>query len=92
MDQHLAVLGNPRAPVRARELSQDTLLTALSGGYDVETRLDIAEKLVGKIDVSLNSLLISHLESLRMEALELGQEGNVVKADRLLKELEVSEE
>ncbi|MBI4240623.1 MAG: hypothetical protein HY613_02805, partial [Candidatus Rokubacteria bacterium] len=60
------------------------------GGYEPEVRLRIVRGLLGKVDVSLNSLLAKHLEDIRDEALELGKEELLKEVKRLLKSLESS--
>jgi outer membrane protein assembly factor BamB len=92
IDRHLSVLANASAPERARRVSEDALLTALGGGYEPDVRLQIARELLGNVDVAYNSLLAKHLEDIRIEAQETGNEKVAKKAARLLERLEPSEE
>jgi hypothetical protein len=55
-------------------------------------RLQIARELLGNVDVAYNSLLAKHLEDIRIEAQETGNEKVAKKAARLLERLEPSEE
>ncbi len=84
-------MANASAPEPARTDSRDTLLRVLSGGYDLETRLKVVRGLIGNVDVSLNSLLREHLESIRAEARAAGEEDLAVELEQLSKRLERSE-
>ena len=68
------------------------MLRALSGGYDLETRLKIVQALIGAVDVSLNGLLKHHLERMRVEAEASGKKDLAKEAERLLRSLERSED
>jgi hypothetical protein len=92
IDRHLAILANVSAPEDARKVSEDALLTALGGGYEPEVRIQIVRGLLGKVDVAYNSLLAKHLEDIRLEAQEIGNEKVLQEAARLLKNLEPSRE
>ena len=92
LDRHLAVLTNPSAPEKARKISEDALLNALGGGYEPERRIGIVKILVGQVDVALHSLLAKHLEDIRAEAREAGDVKLDKEADRLLKQLEPTQE
>jgi hypothetical protein len=85
--RHLAVLGNPAAPEKATVVSVDQLLTTLSGGYDLDLRLQVAAALVSRIHNSLSSLLIAHLHHMRMEAQELDLPDVVKDLEALLARL-----
>ena len=73
---------------RTQRGSQDALLTALSQNHSIEVRLKIVKELAGKVDVSLNALLIAHLERIRAEAEEIGKADLADEAARLLSSLE----
>jgi hypothetical protein len=72
--RHLAILDNPLAHERALSVSADALLTALSGGYEPETRLEMVKALLGRVDVAYHALLVDHLEAIRAETADLGME------------------
>ena len=82
----------PAAPEGAVSVSTDALLTALGGGYKLETRIQIVKGLLDKVDDSLYSLLAVHLEDIWAEARDLEKEKLAQEAKRLLKRLEPSEE
>jgi hypothetical protein len=90
--RHLAVLANANAPERAREVSTDALLTALSGGYEPELRLEIVKGLLGRVPVAYESLLAEHLVDIRAEAEAFGLDDLADKTKRLLRQLELSED
>jgi hypothetical protein len=81
-------MANPSAPDRALEVSRDALLTVLSGGYALETRLEVARSLVSRVDMAFESLLAAHLEDIRSEARDLGREDLAREAEQLLKRIE----
>ncbi len=85
--RHLAVLGNRSAPERALLRSQDALFTVLSGGFDAAVRLEVAEALAGRIGSGLRELLRAHVEDIRQETVDLGQEDLTRRTERLLKQL-----
>ena len=89
IDRHLAITA--KAPETAPQASQDALLQVLSGAQPLETRLKIVRGLLGKVDVSLNSLLEEHLESIRAEAEADGREELAEEAEELLKSLQVAD-
>ncbi len=89
--RHLAVLGNSSAPERAVSRSQDALFTVLSGGYDAALRLEVAETLAPRLDSGLRELLRVHLEDIRQEVLDLGQDDLTSHAERLLKQLDATD-
>ncbi len=89
--RHLAVLGNSSAPDQAVSRSQDALLTVLSGGYDAALRLEIAEALAPRLDPGLHELLRVHLEGIRDEALDSGQDDLTSRAERLLGQLDATD-
>jgi hypothetical protein len=91
IEHHLAVLADPSARAEDRQVSEDALLKALSGGYGPDVRLQIVRALVAKLDVAYHSLLAKHLEGIRMEAKEFGKEKLAKEAALLLKRLEPSE-
>ena len=64
------------------------LLNALGESHSPETRLEIVRGLAGKVDVSLNALLIAHLERIRDEAEEIVKADLANEAARLLSSLE----
>ena len=92
LERHTAVLNNPSAPEAALEVSEDALLTALSGGYEPEVRIEIVGVLIDHVDVALHDLLIRHLENLRDEAQDFEKDELVAQAERLLKRLESDRE
>ena len=92
VERHLAVLHNSSAPERARTVSTDALLTALSGGYEVETRLEIVKELLDEVEESMLSLLAAHLRDIRDEARDFGKEELAKDAEGLLRRLEPSDE
>ena len=51
-------------------------------------RLKIVKQLIGKVDVSLNALLIQHLESIRADAAAAGNEDLANQAVQLMESLE----
>ncbi len=89
--RHLAVLGNSSAPERAVSRSQDALFTVLSGGYDAALRLEVAETLAPRLDSGLRELLRAHVEDIRQEALEFGQDDLTSRAERLLRRLDATD-
>jgi len=70
----------------------DELLTGLSGGYEPEVRLEMVKELLGQVDVALQSLLVAHLEDIRIEALDLGKEDLAQAARKLMERFERSGE
>ena len=87
LKRHLAILANPAAPEKVRFASRDALLTLLSGGYEVEVRLEVAEALVGQVEAAFHSLLVAHLEDIRREAVDFSLEALAKRAERLLERL-----
>jgi hypothetical protein len=90
IEKHLSVLANESAPERATVVSTDALLTALSGGYEPEVRLEIVQALLDEIDVAYYDLLARHLEDIRTEALESGREALARAAAGVLDQIESS--
>jgi hypothetical protein len=88
LERLLAVLSNPSAPQEAVDSSTATLLTILSGGYDLEVRLGIIHSLLPRIDVGYHALLAGHLEDIHTEAEHLGKDDLARTAARILKQLE----
>jgi hypothetical protein len=88
LERHLAVVSNRSAPERAVKVSTDALLTALSGGYDPEMRLEIVKGLLGRLDVAYHDLVVGHLEEIRAEAEDFDKKDLVREATRLLRQLE----
>ena len=88
---HMAVLANASAPERARSVSTDALLTALSGGFELEQRLAIVRALIGNVDVAYDSLLREHLWDIEAEARAFDREGLAQEATGLLERLEPSD-
>ena len=88
IQRHLAVFGNSAAPERARNASTDALLTALSGGFELEVRIQIVRGLLGKVDAAYESLLAEHLRDIRDEAMDFENEIVAKEAEKLLKRLE----
>ena len=86
-DNHTTTTDRARLDRRAFS-SEHALLTALSEGRSLETRLKVIKELTGKVDVSLNALLIAHLERIRAEAEEIDKADLVNEAARLLSSLE----
>jgi hypothetical protein len=86
--RHLAVVTSSSAPDRARAISRDALLTVLSGGYDLELRLEVVRRLLFRVDTAFESLLAAHLEDIRSEARDFGEEDLAREAELLLKRLE----
>ena len=92
VDRHIAVLARKDASDENRKTSLEALLTALGGGYTPGKRLEIVTTLLGEVDVALRSLLVKHLEDIRIEAKEMGKDGLVKETERLLEKLEPSQE
>ena len=92
LERLLAVLSNPSAPQEAVDSSTATLLTILSGGYDLEVRLGIINSLLPRIDVGYHALLAGHLEDIHTEADHLGKDDLAGRTARLLGQLEDLEE
>ena len=90
MEHQLAILGDASSSAKLRERAESDLFTALGGGYEPEMRLRIAGGLIGRVDVAFHSLLAKHLEDIRTEAKELGNEDLLKEAERLLKSLKPS--
>ena len=88
---HIAILAGPSISAGDLETSIDALLTALSGGYGPDVRMEMVVALVPRIDESLHSLLAAHLRNVRDEALDFENDRLVWEAERLLKSLEPSE-
>ena len=91
IQRHLMILAGGSSLEEDLEASTDALLTALSGGYELEMRLAIARRLVENVDVSLHSLLAAHLEDIRSEAEAFDKLDLAQQAARLLKGLEPGE-
>ncbi len=87
MRRHIAVLRNALAPERAVEVSTSALFTALSGGYDLEVRIEIATALLERIDVAYEALLAGHLRDIRDEARAFEKDGLARQAEELLERL-----
>ena len=85
--RQLAVLANANAPERARQVSADALLTALSGGYELELRLEIVQGRLGQVDMAYESLLAEHLVGIHAEAEAFGLDELADEAKRLLRQL-----
>lgn len=88
IEDHLAVFSDAASSESARSESSDALLTALSGGYEPELRLEIAKALMGRLDVAYHDLLAGHLEDIRAEAEDFGKTDLAKEATRLLERLE----
>jgi hypothetical protein len=88
IDRHLTVLANMSSPEEARRASEDALLTALGGGYEPGVRLQIVRALTGTLDAAYDSLLMKHLEDIRIEAEEFGSNKVAAEATKLLKRFE----
>ncbi len=88
IERHLATVENTTFSGEDRLVSQDALLTPLSGGYDPEVRLEIVRGLLGNVDPMLHSLLARHLENIRDEARDFDKEALAEAAERLLRSLE----
>ena len=88
IQRHLSVMANPSAPERATDVSRDSLLTTLSGGFDPELRLEIVKTLIHRVDASYHTLLAAHLEDIRSEAVDFGKDDLASEAERLLKRLD----
>ena len=73
-------------PEYAREL-----LGTLSKGHGPWATLRIVESLIGNVDVSMNALLIDHVERVLTGAQKSGRADLVMEAKRLLSELEEPE-
>jgi hypothetical protein len=86
--RHLSVMTSASAPERAREVSRDALLTVLSGGHDLELRLEVARTLVSGMDPAFTDLLTAHLQDIRGEAEDFGFEDLAREAGRLLEQLQ----
>ncbi len=90
IEGHMAVLADPSATESALNVSIEALLTALSGGYDPEVRLQIVLELHGRIDVAYHGLLVEHLEEIRAEAKDFEKNNLAKQATLLLGQLESS--
>jgi hypothetical protein len=90
--RHLAVLANHSATEKTLAISTDILLTALSGGYEPEVRIEIVKGLLDKADVSLISLLAEHVRDIRDEARDFDRRDLAEEAEKILNRLEPSEE
>jgi outer membrane protein assembly factor BamB len=88
IDRHLTVLANMSSTEEARRASEDALLTALGGGYEPGVRLQIVRALTGTLDAAYDSLLMKHLEDIRIEAEEFGSNKVAAEATKLLKRFE----
>jgi len=73
---------------RTQGSSEHALLTALGQDHSIEVRLNIVKELAGKVDVSLNALLIAHLERIHAEAEETGKADLAKETELLLSSLE----
>ena len=89
---HLSLLAGGSAPDDAWDAARDALLTALSGGYDPELRLEMVKALAGKLDVAYDSLLVDHLRDIHQEAMDFEKKGVAQEAERILRQWEPSEE
>ena len=90
LDNQLRNMASPSTSEEARRDSEHALLSALSHGHSLETQLKIVRTLVGRLDSSLNALLIEHVEGIRVEADALGRENVSNQAERLLSRLRSS--
>ena len=90
--QYLSILANRSAPEQAKEVASDALWTTLSGGFDPELRLEIAEALIRSADESFHALLAAHLEKIRDEAVDFDQDDLARQAEQLLKQLDLTDE
>ncbi len=86
------ILANGSSPQEDLGASTDALLTALSGGYEPEPRLQIVKGLLGQVDVAYESLLAEHLRDIRDEAMDFENEIIAKEAEKLLKRLEPAEQ
>jgi hypothetical protein len=92
IERHLATVGKTGLSEEDRKASEDALLTALSGGYDPEVRLQIVRGLIGSVDPMLHSLLARHVEDILDEARDFEKTALASEAERLLKSLEPATE
>jgi hypothetical protein len=92
IERHLMILANGSSLQEHLGTSTAALLTALSGGYELELRLQIVKGLLGKVDVAYESLLAEHLRHIRDEAVDFGKEDLAKEAEKLLKHLEPAEQ
>ncbi len=92
LQRALTIFTNPATPAARRDASLGALLDALSGGYEPEVRLQILATLIGSVDANLHSLLVAHLEDIRSETMDLGQEELAQAAERLLTSLGAMDE
>ena len=90
--RHLAVLTNNAAPEHAREVAIDSLLTALSGGFAPELRVEIVDTLIPSVDAAYLSLLAEHVWSVRFEARDFEDNALLDETRRLLRRLDAWEE
>jgi hypothetical protein len=88
IERHMAVVSNPSAPEKALTVSTNALLTVLSGGYDPGLRLEVIKVLLGRIDVAYYALLVGHLEEIRAEAEDFGNESLAREATSALRQIE----
>jgi hypothetical protein len=92
VSRHIDALASDTTPEAVRRDSIHALLNALSEDQDLETRLRIVRVLIGKVEVSINALLVKHLKTIRDEAGEQGREDLERQAVQLLNDLEGNEE
>ena len=88
---HLAQVAEATSSETPPEVSTDALLTALSGGYEPEFRLEIVQALVGVVDEAFHSLLVAHLIDIQAEAEDFEKTDLAAEAKRLRIRLEHSE-
>jgi hypothetical protein len=81
---HMRTLAGEAATPAEREAAQEALLTALSGGYEPELRLEVARRLLRQLDDAYRSLLARHLEAIQQEAKEMGKDDLAREAAGLL--------
>ena len=67
----MAVLANVSAPERARSVSTDALLTALSGGFELEQRLAFREKLYDQLQIRASVFESKRAQGLVRQRIEL---------------------
>jgi hypothetical protein len=88
VEGHLEVLRSRPASQQQRDAAVEAVLTALSGGYEPELRLEMVKALVNHAEDSYYSLLAEHIRDIRSEAEAFQKEELATAAQKLLERLE----
>ena len=84
---HLSIVADASSLQEDLEASTDALLTVLSGGYELEVRIQVVRRLLRRADVRYESLLVEHLRDIRDHAMDLENEAVAKEAKQLLRRL-----